>query len=212
MAMGRRRRSRRPSRRAAGSTSAARTRGSGRPWGRPSTPSTPTPVASPRRPPRWASRRRTWSPSSASNPRCGNGPTSCASGTGTSHCTEAPFEVPSPPPGFSWIDRPYLAACARPEDSDELVWLRRQGVQLLLTLSEHRVRRDWVDAAGLLAMHVPIVDMDAPTQEQLDRCVSAMTRARAQAMGVAVHCTAGLGRTGAVLAAYFVAQGFTPHA
>jgi len=118
----------------------------------------------------------------------------------------------SPPAGFSWIDRPYLAACARPDGPDELAWLRQQGIQLLLTLSEDRLRRDWVDDAGLLVMHVPVIDMDAPTQEQLDRCVSALMRARAQGMGVAVHCTAGLGRTGAVLAAYFVAQGFTPRA
>jgi atypical dual specificity phosphatase len=120
--------------------------------------------------------------------------------------------VLSPPDGFSWIDRPHLAACARPSDADELAWLRRNGIQVLLSLSEDRIRRDWIDAAGLLVMHVPIIDMDAPTQEQLDRCVSAIARARSQKMGVVVHCTAGLGRTGAVLAAYFVAQGFTPAA
>ncbi len=118
----------------------------------------------------------------------------------------------SPPPGFSWIDRPHLAACARPDGPDELAWLRQQGIQVLLTLSEDRIRRDWVDAAGLLVMHVPVIDMDAPTQDQLDRCVSAITRAREQGMGVAVHCTAGLGRTGVILAAYLVAQGFTPRA
>jgi atypical dual specificity phosphatase len=118
----------------------------------------------------------------------------------------------TPPDGFSWIDRPHLAASARPAEPDELAWLRRQGIQVLLTLTEDRVRRDWVDAAGLLVMHVPIVDMDAPTQDQLDRCVSAIARARSQKMGVVVHCTAGLGRTGAVLAAYFVGQGFTPQA
>jgi atypical dual specificity phosphatase len=118
----------------------------------------------------------------------------------------------TPPEGFSWIDRPHLAACARPADEDELAWLRDQGIQILLTLSEDRPRRDWVDAAGLLVLHVPIVDMEAPTQEQLDRCVAAIRRARSQGMGVAVHCTAGLGRTGSILAAYFVAQGFTPAA
>ena len=115
----------------------------------------------------------------------------------------------SPPDGFSWIDRPHLAACARPADADEFTWLRQQGIQILLTLSEDRPRRDWVDAAGLLVVHVPIIDMDAPTQDQLDRCISTLTRARSQGMGIVVHCTAGLGRTGAILAAYFVEQGFT---
>ena len=52
--------------------------------------------------------------------------------------------------------------------------------------------------------------MEAPTQDQLDRCVSAIQRAHAHGMNVAVHCTAGLGRTGPVLAAYFVAQGVAP--
>jgi atypical dual specificity phosphatase len=118
----------------------------------------------------------------------------------------------SPPSGFSWIDRPHLAASARPTDPDELGWLRNQGIQILLTLSEDRLRRDWVDAAGLLVVHVPIIDMDAPTQDQLDRAVSTITRGRAQGMGVVVHCTAGYGRTGTILAAYLVAQGYTPAA
>jgi atypical dual specificity phosphatase len=50
-------------------------------------------------------------------------------------------------------------------------------------------------------------DMEAPTQEQLDRCVSAIQRALEQGMGVAIHCTAGLGRTGTVLACYLIGQG-----
>ena len=117
------------------------------------------------------------------------------------------------PPRRLFLDRPPApGGLPRPSDPDELAWLRRNGIQVLLSLSEDRLRRDWIDAAGLLVMHVPIIDMDAPTQDQLDRCVSAIARARSQKMGVAVHCTAGLGRTGAVLAAYLVAQGFTPEA
>ena len=110
---------------------------------------------------------------------------------------------------FSWIEKPLLAAMARPSSREELEWVRRQGIEVLVSLTEEPLRRDWLDDAGLLAFHVPMEDMEAPTQEQLDRCVSAITRAMERNMGVAVHCGAGLGRTGVVLAGYFVARGLT---
>lgn len=111
---------------------------------------------------------------------------------------------------FSWIEKPLLAAMARPSSLEELEWVRRQGIEVLVSLTEDPLRRDWLDDAGLLAFHVPMEDMEAPTQEQLDRCVSAMNRAMERSMGVAVHCGAGLGRTGAVLASYLVAKGHPP--
>jgi atypical dual specificity phosphatase len=113
------------------------------------------------------------------------------------------------PTGFTWIDKPRLAALACPESAEDLAWLRSQGIDVLVSLTEDRLRRDWVNEAGLLVVHEPVGDMEAPTQEQLDRCTSAIARALEQNMGVAIHCTAGLGRTGAVLACYLVTQGFS---
>ncbi len=111
------------------------------------------------------------------------------------------------PNGFDWIERPVLAAMARPNGPDELVWLRKQGVQLVITLSETPLHRGWVNDAGLFALHVPIPDMSAPTDEQLHECISAIAKARDGKFGVAIHCTAGLGRTGTVIAAHFVDRG-----
>ena len=113
------------------------------------------------------------------------------------------------PEGFSWIDRPLLGAMARPESKEELEWLRGHGIDVLISLTEDPLRRDWVNDAGILVVHEPIDDMDAPTQEQLDHCVSAIARAHEKNMGVAVHCGAGLGRTGVVIAAYLVHKGQT---
>jgi atypical dual specificity phosphatase len=61
--------------------------------------------------------------------------------------------------------------------------------------------------AGLLALHVPVADMSPPTIDQIRTCISAIERAHARGMGVAVHCAAGLGRTGTVLACYLVSRG-----
>jgi atypical dual specificity phosphatase len=115
----------------------------------------------------------------------------------------------SQPSGFSWIEKPLLAALARPTSREELDWLRAQGIQVLVSLTEDPVRRDWVNDAGLMVYHVPMEDMEAPTQEQLDKCISAITRAQERDLGVAVHCGAGMGRTGVVLACYLVSKGQT---
>jgi atypical dual specificity phosphatase len=113
------------------------------------------------------------------------------------------------PVGFTWVDRPLLAAMAYPEDLEELRWLRKQGIEVLVSLAEMPPRRDWVNEAGLLLVHVPVEDMEAPTQDQLDRCIGAIRKAHEHKMPVAVHCTAGLGRTGVILACYFVTTGLS---
>ena len=111
------------------------------------------------------------------------------------------------PYGFSWIEQPYLAALARPGTREELQWLRDHGIDVLLTLTEDPVFRRWINESGLLAKHVPIPDMTAPTQKQIEECIAVIQEARKQEMGVAVHCAAGKGRTGTILACYLVAEG-----
>lgn len=110
---------------------------------------------------------------------------------------------------FTWVDEPLLAACSEPNAPEQLAWLRAEGVDILITLTEEPLPRTWVDAAGLMSVHVPIQDMDIPTVEQIEMVMSVIDKARAAGMGVAIHCLAGKGRTGTILAAYFVHQGLS---
>ena len=110
---------------------------------------------------------------------------------------------------FTWVERPSLSACAWPNGPEQLHWLRKEGVDILMTLTEEPIPRNWVDNAGLMGVHVPVPDMEAPSQAQLEKIISVLDKARHSNMGVTVHCLAGRGRTGTALAAYLVHGGLT---
>src|SRR5262249_23367550 len=172
-------------------------------------------------PPRhWGPRPATWWISCGPTPRCGNRPTCSAPGLDISRWWDKAYSATAArpykrkgfmarPSSFTWIDKPWLGAMARPESREELVWLRSQGIDVLLSLTEEPPRRDWVNDAGMMVVHVPVEDMQAPTPEQLDQAVTGILRANEHQMGVAVHCGAGLGRTGVILACYLVHQGLS---
>lgn len=112
------------------------------------------------------------------------------------------------PPSFSWVDPPHVAALGFP-DAGDLVWLRRNGIDLLVSLTEDPPHRRAINDAGLMTVHIPVPDMTAPSVRQLELAVDTLVRAKTTNLGVAVHCAYGKGRTGTVLAAYWVAQGLT---
>jgi atypical dual specificity phosphatase len=114
------------------------------------------------------------------------------------------------PNRFSWIESPFLAAMARPSAADELVWVRDQGIQVIITLTENPLPRAWVNDAGLMAVHVPVPDLMAPSRAQFETCVGVLRKARGNSFGAVVHCAAGIGRTGTIIAGWFVAEGLDP--
>lgn len=110
----------------------------------------------------------------------------------------------------TWLDDEGVAACRYPRDARSLRELADHGVTVLINLHE-RPHPDGVLARyGLTAVHLPVPDFTPPTFAQLEQGVLAMETAVASGHRVAVHCGAGLGRTGTLLACYLVKRGRQP--
>lgn len=119
------------------------------------------------------------------------------------------------PTDFYWLQPGAIGGLPRPGivanlDTD-LAGLRRLGVTLLVTLEEART----VDAAVLAAFGMksrlfPIKDMDVPSvKSAIEFCQAIDADMRAGEI-VALHCRAGMGRTGTMLACHLIFQGATP--
>lgn len=110
-------------------------------------------------------------------------------------------------PNFSWLIENRLAGVAYPRSEDALVLLQKQGVQALLNLSEEALPAEVLRKYRFQAEHLPIADFTAPTLAQVERALAIIDGFLGHDLSVAVHCAAGLGRTGTILACYLVSQG-----
>ena len=106
------------------------------------------------------------------------------------------------PDNFSWLIENKLAGSAVPTSIDEVEWAVKQGIKSIVTIREEPLDENWIKDVNYL--HILSNDMGVPEFVDLGSAVDFIHRRITNNEPVMVHCLAGLGRTGTILACYLV--------
>ena len=112
------------------------------------------------------------------------------------------------PTNFSWVIEKKLAGSGMPVNLPQLLWVAKNGIRSIITVRERPLPTSWLanTSQKLEYLHLKVDDFCAPPLESLQSTVQYIDQEISEEKPVLVHCAAGKGRTGTILAAYLMKQ------
>jgi atypical dual specificity phosphatase len=116
---------------------------------------------------------------------------------------------------INWVEEGKIAAGGIPLGLSDLESLQSQGIEAIVTLTEHplttlkEITPVVLNRLGFTALHVSVVDQQPPSTSNVETVVKFLDEMESKRKAVYVHCHAGVGRTGTMLHAFYLAKGFT---